>query len=48
MTIITGEFFVANRQFLDFESELIKRKHNLNRYVYDIERKLLWHDTLKD
>lgn len=41
MTIITGEFFVVNRQVLDFDKELIKCKRNLNHYVYEIERKLL-------
>ncbi|WP_273728963.1 hypothetical protein [Leuconostoc mesenteroides] len=41
MTIVTGEFFVVNCRTIDFENELIKCKRNLNRYVYDIERKLL-------
>ena len=42
MSIVTGCFFVVNHRAIDFESELIKRKRNLNRYVYDIEGKLLW------
>lgn len=41
MAIITGDFFVVNHRAIDFESELIKCKRNLNRYIYDIERKLL-------
>lgn len=41
MAIITGEFFVVNRQVLDFDKEIIKYKRSLNHYVYEIERKLL-------